>query len=58
MNTKLTPRQREVAELVQGGATTRQIATTLGIALKSARNHRNRISRKRCMGFETGGSET
>jgi FixJ family two-component response regulator len=57
MNAKLTPRQRQVAEMVQGGATTRQIATALGIALKSARNHRNRIGRKQRAGFLAGGDE-
>ncbi len=55
MNAKLTPRQRAVEELVKGGATSREIAAKLGIGLKSARNHRNRISRKRRIGFETGG---
>ncbi len=43
---KLTPRQREVEGLVREGRTTREIAGALGIGLKSARNHRNRIGRK------------
>lgn len=58
MNAKLTPRQRQVAEMVRGGATSREIATALGIGLKSARNHRNRISRKQRAGFQSAGGET
>jgi len=36
---RLTPRQREVLELLARGRTTRQIAADLGIAEDTARNH-------------------
>lgn len=47
---KLTPRQRQVQELVKDGLTTREIAAVLGIAVKSARNHRQRASKKQRLG--------
>ena len=39
----LTPRQREVADLVSRGATNREIATRLGIDERSAEGHVERI---------------
>jgi predicted ATPase/DNA-binding CsgD family transcriptional regulator len=42
----LTPREREVAELVAGGLTNREIARRLGIAEWTAVNHVRKIMRK------------
>ena len=40
---KLTPRQREVLQLVAEGKSTKQIATTLGISAKTVEFHRNSL---------------
>ena len=42
----LTPRQHEVLRLLHRGASTRDIATTLGIADETARNHIRSLLRK------------
>ena len=42
----LTPRERQVLHLIAEGKTTRQIAASLGIALKTAETHRARLMRK------------
>ncbi|HEY3171633.1 MAG TPA: response regulator transcription factor [Thermoanaerobaculia bacterium] len=42
----LTPREREVLQLVAEGKTTKQIAQTLGISAKTAESHRTHIMRK------------
>jgi two-component system, NarL family, response regulator NreC len=42
----LTPREREVLHLVVEGATTKEIAKTLGISAKTAENHRGRMMDK------------
>lgn len=39
----LTPRQREVAELVRQGRSSTEIAEALGVSLKAVQVHRNRI---------------
>lgn len=45
----LSPREREVLHLVCDGATTKEIARTLEIGVKTAENHRSRILSK--LGF-------
>ncbi|HMB53362.1 MAG TPA: response regulator transcription factor [Thermoanaerobaculia bacterium] len=42
----LTPREREVLHQVVEGATTKEIAKTLGISVKTAENHRGRMMDK------------
>jgi two-component system, NarL family, response regulator NreC len=42
----LTPREREVLQLVAEGKTTKEVATILGISVKTADSHRTRIMRK------------
>ncbi|MGH9360754.1 MAG: response regulator [Thermoanaerobaculia bacterium] len=42
----LTPREREVFHLVVEGKTTKEIARSLGISLKTADNHRSRVLAK------------
>ena len=43
---QLTPREREVFHLVTEGKTTKEIATLLGIRVKTAENHRTRLMEK------------
>ena len=43
---QLTPREREVFHLVTEGKTTKEIATVLGIRVKTAENHRTRLMEK------------
>lgn len=43
---ELTPREREILHLVCDGATTKEIARSLGIGVKTAENHRSRILSK------------
>ena len=40
---ELSPRQREIAELVMQGKTSREIAEQLGIAVQTVKNHRQTI---------------
>jgi DNA-binding NarL/FixJ family response regulator len=42
----LTPRERQVLQLVAEGKTTKEVATLLGISVKTAESHRGRIMRK------------
>ena len=42
----LTPREREVLQLVAEGKTTREVAEVLGISVKTAESHRAHILRK------------
>jgi DNA-binding NarL/FixJ family response regulator len=42
----LTPREREVLQLIAEGKTTREIAIVLGLSVKTAETHRTNIMRK------------
>lgn len=42
----LTPREREVVQLIAEGSTSRQIAETLGVSTKTVEKHRFNVSRK------------
>jgi len=42
----LSPREREVIQLVAEGKTTKEVATVLGISVKTAESHRGRIMEK------------
>jgi two-component system response regulator NreC len=42
----LSPRERQVLQLVAEGKTTKEIATVLGISVKTADSHRTRIMKK------------
>ena len=42
----LSPREREVLQLVAEGKTTKQIASVLGLSVKTAESHRTRIMEK------------
>jgi two-component system response regulator NreC len=42
----LTPREREVLQLVSEGRTTKEVASVLGISVKTAETHRTRLMRK------------
>jgi DNA-binding NarL/FixJ family response regulator len=42
----LTPREREVLQLIAEGNNTRQVAAKLGVGTKTAESHRLRIIRK------------
>jgi DNA-binding NarL/FixJ family response regulator len=42
----LTPRERQVLQLIAEGKTTREIAQTLGVSVKTAESHRSRIMKK------------
>lgn len=42
----LTPREREVIQLVAEGKTTKEIATTLSLSIKTAETHRTNLMRK------------
>ena len=42
----LSPREREVLQLVAEGKTTKEIARLLGVGVKTAENHRTRILSK------------
>ena len=44
--TNLTPRERQVLQLVGEGKSTKQIATTLAISVKTAEFHRGRLMKK------------
>jgi DNA-binding NarL/FixJ family response regulator len=43
---KLTAREREVVQLIVEGHSTKQVAVTLGVSLKTAETHRSNIMRK------------
>lgn len=42
----LTPREREVLQLVAEGRSNKEISTTLGLSIRTAENHRHNIMRK------------
>jgi DNA-binding NarL/FixJ family response regulator len=42
----LSPREREVLQLIAEGKTTKEVAGLLGISFKTAESHRMRIMRK------------
>jgi len=42
----LSPREREVLQLVAEGKTTKETARLLGVSVKTAENHRTRIMAK------------
>ena len=42
----LTPREREVLQLVAEGKTTKEVAKLLGISAKTVESHRTRIMKK------------
>lgn len=42
----LTPRERQILQLVAEGKTTKEIAGLLGIRVKTAESHRTRIGKK------------
>jgi DNA-binding NarL/FixJ family response regulator len=42
----LTPREREIVQLVAEGKSTKEVASLLGISAKTAENHRTNIMRK------------
>lgn len=42
----LTPREREVVQLLAEGSSTKEVAVTLGLAIKTAETHRSNIMRK------------
>jgi len=48
---RLTPREREVVQMIGEGGTTQNVATVLGISVKTAETHRNNIMQK--LGFHT-----
>src|SRR2546422_7074326 len=43
---RLTPRERQVLQLIAEGKTTKEIATILGVSFNTAESHRNRIMKK------------
>jgi DNA-binding NarL/FixJ family response regulator len=42
----LTPREREVVQLLAEGSSTKEVAVALGLSVKTAETHRNNIMRK------------
>jgi DNA-binding CsgD family transcriptional regulator len=42
----LTPREREVLQLVAEGKTTKEVAGILGVSVKTAESHRTRLMEK------------
>jgi len=45
-NATLTPREREIVQLVAEGRSTKEVADVLGISVKTAETHRSNILRK------------
>jgi DNA-binding NarL/FixJ family response regulator len=43
---RLTPREREVVQLLAEGKSTKEVATSLGLSVKTAETHRSNIMRK------------
>jgi DNA-binding NarL/FixJ family response regulator len=43
---QLTPREREVVQLLAEGSSTKEVAVTLGLSVKTAETHRSNIMRK------------
>jgi DNA-binding NarL/FixJ family response regulator len=46
MHPRLTPREREVVQMIGEGGTTQNVAIVLGISVKTAETHRNNIMQK------------
>jgi DNA-binding NarL/FixJ family response regulator len=46
MRSVLTPREREVIQLLAEGKTTKEVATTLNLSVKTAETHRTNLMRK------------
>jgi DNA-binding NarL/FixJ family response regulator len=44
--TQLTPREREVVQLLAEGSSTKEVAVALGLSVKTAETHRSNIMRK------------
>jgi DNA-binding CsgD family transcriptional regulator len=47
---RLTPREREVVQLLAEGKTTKEVASVLGLGFKTADTHRTNIMRKLGLG--------
>jgi DNA-binding NarL/FixJ family response regulator len=45
-NNRLTPREREVVQLVAEGKTSKEVAVALNLSVKTAETHRTNIMRK------------
>jgi RNA polymerase sigma factor (sigma-70 family) len=43
---QLTPREREVMELLASGSSSKEIATTLGLSVRTVEGHRRNVLRK------------
>jgi len=43
---RLTPREREIVQLLAEGKSTKEVAVTLGLSVKTAETHRSNIMRK------------
>jgi DNA-binding NarL/FixJ family response regulator len=43
---RLTPREREIVQLLAEGNTTKQVAVVLGVSVKTAETHRSNVMRK------------
>jgi DNA-binding NarL/FixJ family response regulator len=46
LSNRLTPREREIVKLLAEGKSSREVATALGISLKTAETHRTNLMRK------------
>ena len=46
-DTRLTPRQREVLQLLAEGKSSKEVATTLCLSVKTAETHRSNIMQRR-----------
>ena len=44
--TRLTPRQREIVQLLAEGKSSKEVATELGLSVKTAETHRANIMRR------------
>ncbi|HEY7378728.1 MAG TPA: response regulator transcription factor, partial [Steroidobacteraceae bacterium] len=51
LGASLSPREREIVQLLAEGRTNKEVARRLGITVKTAETHRNNIMKK--MGFES-----
>jgi DNA-binding NarL/FixJ family response regulator len=45
-NSQLTARERQVLQLISEGRTTKEVATVLGVSVKTAESHRTRLMQK------------
>jgi DNA-binding CsgD family transcriptional regulator len=43
---RLTPREREIVQLLAEGKSTKEVAVVLGLSVKTAETHRSNIMRK------------